>query len=105
MERVDLKGKKRFDKDTIQCDLLKILKAMPSDWEGGFSGTIGMETRLIADLALESIQIVHLVLAIEKHFQRQGLPFQKLFLPEDRDINDLRVSDLVEFLYAHLNTP
>ncbi len=102
---VDLKSKNRFDKDTILCDLIKILKNMPSDWERGFSDTIGAETRLVGDFALESIQIVQLVIAIEKHFQRQGLPFQELFMSNNRNIDDLRVSDLAEFLYAHLNTP
>ncbi len=101
---VDQNSTKRFDKDTILHDLLKILKDMPSDWESGFSGTIGADTRLEADLALESIQIVQLIIAIEKHFQRQGLPFQTLFMSDDRNVDDLRVSDVVEFLYTHLNT-
>lgn len=100
-----LNNKNRFDKDTILHDLLKILKDMPSDWESGFSGTFGADTRLVADLALESIQIVQLVIAIEKHFQRQGLPFQTLFLSDDRNVDDLRVSDVVEFLHTHLNMP
>lgn len=82
---VDRNNKNHFDKDTILRDLLKILKDMPSDWESGFSGTIGADTRLVADLALESIQIVQLVIAIEKHFQRQGLPFQTLFMSDNRD--------------------
>ncbi len=102
---VDRNNKNHFDKDTILRDLLKILKDMPSDWESGFSGTIGADTRLVADLALESIQIVQLVIAIEKHFQRQGLPFQTLFMSDNRNVDDIRVSDVVDFLHTHLKAP
>ncbi|NUO07816.1 MAG: acyl carrier protein [Candidatus Brocadia sp.] len=94
-----------FDRDTILRDLINIIAETSYDWENGFSGTVGKETRLIADLALTSIQIVQLVIAIEKHFQRQGLPFQKLFMSDTRDVGDLRVLDLAEFLYTHLNAP
>lgn len=102
---VNSQSKKLFEKDTILRDLIKIIRDMPSDWESGFSGTIGAETRLVADLALGSIQIVQLIIAIEKHFQRQGLPFQKLFMSDDRNVDNLQVSDVVEFLHTHLNMP
>ena len=100
-----MKNNNCFDRDTILHDLIKIIEEMSCDWENGLSGTVGSETRLVADLALTSIQIVQLVIAVEKHFQRQGLPFQTLFLSDDRNVDDLRVSDVVEFLYTHLNTP
>jgi acyl carrier protein len=100
-----MKNNNCFDRDTILHDLIKIIEEMFCDWENGLSGTVGKETRLVADLALSSIQIVQLVLAIEKHFQRQGLPFQTLFLSDDRNVEDLRISDVVDFLHTHLNTP
>src|SRR4030067_2232799 len=93
----------RYSRETIIGDVIRMLKDMPSDWEQEFSETIGPETRLFADLALESIQIVQLAISIERHFQRQGLPFYKLFMSDERDINDLRVSDLGEFLYQCIN--
>ena len=95
----------RLEKDEILQGLLKILEDMTSDWDRGFSAAISLVTRLGADLAFESIQLVRLVVAIQKHFRRQDLPFQDLFLPEDGEIDDLRVSDLVDFLSLHLNRP
>ena len=93
----------RYSRETIIGDVIRMLKDMPSDWEQEFSETIGPETRLFADLSLESIQIVQLAISIERHFQRQGLPFHKLFMSDERDINNLRVSDLGEFLYQNIN--
>lgn len=94
----------KYSRETIIRDIIRMLKDMPTDWEQEFSETIGPETRLFVDLALESIQIVHLAIIIEKHFQRKGIPFHKLFMSDERDINDLRVSDLGEFLYQCLNS-
>jgi len=91
-----------MDKEIILKDLIGILREMTSNWDRGFVGDIGPNTRLIADLGMESIQVVHLVLAVEKHFQRQGLPFQKLFLSEGGDVTRLTVTDLAEFLHPYL---
>jgi acyl carrier protein len=93
----------RFNKDTILSDLLKILEGMTSDWDMGFAGPIGPETRLGADLSFKSIQVVQLIIAIEEHFQQQELPFQKLLMPDDRAVNDLRVADVADFLYTQAN--
>lgn len=102
MER--LKSDKRFDRDTILRDTLQILRGLTADWEMGFAGPIGPQMRLAADLAFESIHLVQLVIAIEEHFQRQSLPFPQLFVPADRAVADLQVSELVDFLAIHLNS-
>lgn len=98
----ELRGKNVFGKDVILSDIVKILQDMTSDWEMGFSGKIGSETRLIGDLGFESIDIVQLAVAIEEHFNRRDLPFQDLFMTDGRYVEDLKVSDLVDFLCAHL---
>lgn len=100
-----LKSDTCFDRDTIQSDTLQILRDMTSDWEMGFAGAIGPKTYLAADLALESIQLVQLVIALEEHFKRRALPFQQLFMSDDRRVDDLQVSELVDFLSIHLNNP
>lgn len=92
----------QIDRDMILAALLQILEEVGSNWQLGFAGRIGPETRLGADLAFESIQIVRLAVAIQKHFNRQDLPFQDLFLPKDGRVNDLRVSEVADFLHLHL---
>jgi acyl carrier protein len=93
----------RFTKDAILADILEILEDMTSDWDMGFAGKISPETRLAADLAFESIQVVQLGIAIEERFHAQELPFQELFMLDDRNGRDLRVADLVDFLYTQFN--
>ena len=97
------KGNHRLDKETILADVLKILEEMTAEWETGFAGSMGPETRLVGDLYLESIDVVQLVVSIEEHFQRQDLPFQKLLMSDGRYVDDIRMGELVDFLHAHLN--
>lgn len=92
---------KRLRKEAILRDLLVILRGLTSDWDMGFAGAMGAETRLAADLGFKSIQMAQFVAAIEERFQQRDLPFQELFIPNGRVVNDLRVLDVVDFIHAH----
>jgi len=95
-----------FEKHVILSDILKILDEMTSDWEAGFAGKLGPETRLVADLAFESIDVVQLAVSLQEHFHRQNLPFQELLMtPEGGYVEDLMVSELSDFVHHHLNQP
>jgi acyl carrier protein len=99
----DLMGTTHFKKDDLLSDILRILEDMTSDWEMGFQGKINLETRLVADLGFESIDVVQLSTSIEERFHRLDLPFQKLLMVDGRYIDDLKVADLVNFLDIYLN--
>ncbi len=70
----------KSSRDTIQKEFVSILEDMTSDWDVDCDGGITLETRLIADLAFESIDVVQLIVAIEERFQRRDLPFEKLLM-------------------------
>ena len=90
------------DSKTLLDDVTRILEDMTSDWDLEFSGGIGPETCLIADLAFESIDVVQLVVAIEERFARRDLPFEKLLMADGRYVDDVRVSQIVQFLESNL---
>ncbi len=90
-------------KDRILFDLVEILKDMTSDWDNEITGPIGSETRLIRDLYFESIDVVQLVVAIQEHYHRHNLPFEELLMSDGRYVDELIVSDAVDFLHRHLN--
>lgn len=82
----------------LEADLVEILTDMTSDWDIEFSGDIGPETRLMADLAFESIDVVQLVVAIEAHVQRRQLHFEHLLMVDGRYVQELQVKQIVDFL-------
>ena len=83
-------------------DVIELLKDMTSDWDTGFGGEIGNGTALIGDLGFESIDVVHLVTAIEQRYDRSDLPFEKLLMQDGHYVDDLTVGQIAQFLHANL---
>ena len=65
-------------KKDIFNDLIRIITEMSSDWEAEFGDPIGSETRLGEDLALSSIEMLNLFVAIQQRYVEIDLPFQDL---------------------------
>lgn len=88
--------------DKVYEDLLDILNDLTGDWE--YSGEISKDTFLLADLGFESIDAVALGTAIEERFQK-SLPFAE-FLAEvaEREVQDIRVGELADFIHRNLET-
>ena len=91
-----------FTRDQIERDLVSILTDMTADWDLSLSEPIGPETRLMADLAFESIDVVQLVVAIEAHFQRRKMHFEQLMMVDGRYVQELQVKQIVDFLAQQL---
>lgn len=91
------------DREAILGEVIQILEYMTSDWDLEFSGKIGTDTRLIADLWFESIDVVQFVVAIEERFMRRDLPMEDLLMVDGRYVDDLRVAEVVDFLHERLN--
>ncbi len=92
-----------LNKETIFNDLVGILKNMTADWDTGYEGAITAETRVIGDLGFESIDVVQLVVAIEEHYQRRNLPFERLLMEDGHYVDEVKVGKVVDFLAENLN--
>jgi acyl carrier protein len=89
-------------REQIVADLEKIFNDTMGDWE--YSGEITPETRLFADLGLESIDVVALGAAIEEHYGR-NFPFaQWLSHMREQQVDDIRVKDVIQFLHDNLTS-
>ena len=84
----------------VMASILALLEELKGDWE--YDGEIDPETRFIADLGLESLEIVVLATMIQQEHGR--LPFPAFFDEigrrpvEDRDVT---VAELVTFVCEH----
>ncbi len=87
--------------EIILTDVLGLLNQLARDWE--YSGEINAETWLFADLGFESIDAVILASFVQEHYGRP-FPFPQLLAEiGERDVKDLRISELVDFIYQHSN--
>jgi acyl carrier protein len=90
------------DSATIQTDVLDLLGQLARDWE--YSGTITADTLLFGDLGFESIDAVVLASFVQERYG-QPFPFPELLAEiGKRQIKDLTIRELVEFIRQHLNT-
>jgi acyl carrier protein len=90
-------------KDDIQANVVAVLQEMTADWDLEFSDPMGPQTRLIEDLAFESIDIVQFIVALEQRFNRKGLPFEQLFMRDGDYVEEMQVSEIVDFLAEKLS--
>ncbi len=81
----------------ILTDVLNLMSQMAGDWE--YDGDIGPETLLLAELGLESLDLVVLGTMIQQQYGR--LPFAE-YLAEigqrPLESRDVSVADLVNFV-------
>jgi acyl carrier protein len=93
----------RYSKEVILTDVILILKEMIVDWDLEFEAAMGPDTKLIADLGFESIDVVQLVVAIEEHFRRRGLPWEEFLMQDGRYVDEIKIDDTAAFLHGCLN--
>lgn len=86
----------------IEADLCAILTDMTADWDLEHGQPISGQTRLMADLAFESIDVVQLVVAIEGHFKKRQMHFENLLMVDGRYVQELQVWQIAEFLEGAL---
>lgn len=91
-----------LSKEQIEADLCTILTDMTTDWDLPNDAPITGETRLMADLAFESIDVVQLVVAIEAHFKKRQMHFEHLLMVDGRYVQELQVKQISEFLEGAL---
>ena len=81
---------------------MALLKSLKEDWD--YSGELHDETGIFGDLGFESIDAVALGGAIEERFGEQ-LPFAEfLTVAKDKNLSDITIGYLVEFLTANLTS-
>jgi len=91
-----------YTANKLQEEVAAILEDMTSDWELDYSGGINANTRLVADLAFESVEIIQLMGAIEQRFKVKNLATEKLLMRDGRYVSDLTVSEIAQFLSTQL---
>jgi acyl carrier protein len=90
-------------RDQILAEVLDLLNSVVRDWE--FEGEVGANTRLFADLAFESLDLVVLGAKVQERFG-QTFPFPEFFAEiGQRDVRDLTIGEWVAFIEQNLQRP
>jgi acyl carrier protein len=92
-----------YTKQEIESGVIDILQEMVDDWDSDFTDPIFSQTRLVEDLDFESIDLIQLIVAIEKKFNVKGLPYEKILMKDSAYIDEIFVYQLSDFLFNNLN--
>ncbi|HEY0385473.1 MAG TPA: hypothetical protein VGC64_05655 [Pyrinomonadaceae bacterium] len=98
----NLAVKVSYDKESIFEDVTRILTGMMQDWDISISGPLTPDTRLIADLGFQSIDIVMMIGEIHRRYNRKNFSFERILLSRERPVDDLQISTIVGFLCEQL---
>lgn len=79
-------------------EICRIVTDMTSDWDDEFSGDITPDSALIQQLGFESLDVVHLVTAIEQHYDRRDLPWDQLLMNDGQYVPELTIAQFADFL-------
>jgi acyl carrier protein len=82
--------------------VIAVLTEMIQDWDLELDEELNENTRLIADLGFESIDVVQFAVALEQTFEKEGMPFERLFMRDGDYVDEISVRDVVEFLNSNL---
>lgn len=85
--------------ETVMSDVIGILTEMTSDWDlDDFHGAITGQTRLVADLAMESVDFVQLMVAIEQKYGIRNFAAEKLLTVHGQIVSELEVHQVARFV-------
>lgn len=62
---------------------------------------VSRETALSADAGFESLDIVQLVVLIEKKLGNPGIPFEAMFMQDGKYIDDVKICELADFIVSN----
>lgn len=86
----------------VEKAVVGVVQETIQDWDVDLPGGVTVDTLLMHDLAFESIDVVQFAIAIEQAAGRKGLPFEKLFMKDGEYVEDVRLSQVVDFLCGEL---
>ncbi|BAU48568.1 acyl carrier protein [Sulfurifustis variabilis] len=92
-----------FSEQQVGTAIIQILRDMTQDWDLDLDDDIGVGTKLVEQLGFSSVDIIHLVVAVEEHFSRPRMGFDELLMREGRYVDDLSVSQVASFVTSKLN--
>ena len=91
-------GSAALSKDDIQARLIELLADMVQDWDLDFTEPMGAHTKIVEDLGFESVDLMQLMVAVEKAFSVHGLPYDEVLMEDGGYVNEITVGQLVDFL-------
>ena len=87
-----------LDRPEIIRKLVAVLEDMIEDWDLDFDRPLGDETRIVADLGFESVDLMQLIVAIDQVVGSRNLPFDEVLMEDGGYVNEITIGRLADFI-------
>jgi acyl carrier protein len=82
--------------ELILSSVIATIESIVQDWD--LEHPVNADTRLVADLGFESIDLIQMVAALEQDFSRPNFSFAELLIVDGRYVDDLTVGQIAKAL-------
>lgn len=76
---------------------IEMIKDITEDWDDAFEGEITGATQIARDLEFDSLDVVHLITAIEQRYERV-FAFDELLMVDGQFVQDLTIDQIAQFV-------
>ena len=83
-------------RDDVLARVTATIESLVQDWD--LDQPVSAQTRLVADLGFESIDLIQMVAALEQEFGNPNFSFAELLIVDGRYVDDLTVAQITEAL-------
>jgi acyl carrier protein len=90
-----------LDQESSVC-VVGVLGDVSADCEVELDDPISRGTRLVAGLAFESTDVLEVAVALEQAFGRPTVSFDQFLAGEGRQVEDLTVAEVADFVIRHV---
>jgi acyl carrier protein len=90
------------DADRLVSQLIELIEEFTQDWDDDSEIPMTRDTKLLADLGFESIDIIQLVVAIEEDITHRKVAFDQLLMNNGRYVDDLSIGQIADFLVQYV---
>jgi acyl carrier protein len=87
-----------WDREEALLTTISTIKTLVQDWE--FDQPIDAQTRVVADLEFESIDLIQMVSALEQAFAIPGMSLVELLIVDGRYVDDLTIAQIADGICA-----
>ena len=91
-----------IDLASYHQDMLAIIDDLRQDFDTDTDGDITPESRISADLSFDSLDVVHMISAIESKYNKTDFMFEKLLMDGGQYVQDLTIDQIAKFVKAQI---
>lgn len=92
-----------WSRDSVLRTVISTIENLVQDWD--IDEPTKPTTRVVADLHFESIDLIQMIVALEKAFSVASMSLVDLLIVDGRYLDDLTIAEITEGVFVRITSP